>query len=84
MGGSNSDMGYSITVDSSDNVYITGYTDESVSPQISMNTIIAKYNSSGDIQWQRLLGSSTNTDEYGFEYNLITRAIFMLLCSRAQ
>ena len=66
LGGSNTDMGTGITIDSSDNVYITGYTDESISPQIPMNIMIAKYNSSGDIQWQRTLGSSTSGQDYGY------------------
>jgi len=50
------DLGYGIAVDSSDNVYITGYTDSAGAG--GYDILVAKYNSSGTIQWQRTLGGS--------------------------
>jgi uncharacterized delta-60 repeat protein len=56
LGGENNDLGYSVKVDSSDNVYAFGYSfsDEAF--------LLAKYNSSGTIQWQRTL-EGAGTDE---------------------
>jgi uncharacterized delta-60 repeat protein len=59
MDGSESEVGESVTVDSSDNVYVTGYS--ATQSAGSIDTFIAKYNSSGNLQWQRILGS-TDTD----------------------
>lgn len=49
----NADLGNSIVVDSSGDLYISGY-------QVSTNEvmILAKYNSSGSLQWQRSISSS--------------------------
>ena len=51
--------GFSIAVDSSGNVYVCGYSGASGTDDIQ----IAKYNTSGTIQWQRRLGGSG--DQYG-------------------
>ena len=57
----NADVGSNIVVDGSSNVYIVGYT-ESQGAGLS-DLLIAKYNTSGTIQWQRSLGGTNY--EYG-------------------
>ena len=61
LGGINSDIGYGIAVDSSDNIYITGATGSDGAGLTDI--LIAKYNSSGVIQWQRTLGGTGNFDQ---------------------
>jgi len=58
LGGEPSDFGRSVTIDSSDNVYIFGYTLSAGAG--SDDFLLAKYNSSGTIQWQRVLGSASS------------------------
>lgn len=61
--GAESDSIDGIALDSSSNIYITG----NVASQIAGNgALIAKYNSSGTIQWQRSLGgAAVSTTEWG-------------------
>jgi len=61
LGGTGSDQGISITVDSSDNIYLLGQT-TGATGTASNKFAIAKYNSSGTIQWQRKLGG-TGSDQ---------------------
>ena len=58
--GTGNDYGFGIAVDSSSNVYINGITS---SGSGGTDFLIAKYNSSGTIQWQRSLGGTNY--EYG-------------------
>jgi uncharacterized delta-60 repeat protein len=63
LGGASSDFGIYIAVDGSGNVYITGFTQSSGAG--SNDVLIAKYNSSGTIQWQRTLGGASTDYGYG-------------------
>jgi uncharacterized delta-60 repeat protein len=56
LGGTGSDIGRSVAVDSSDNLYLLGYTGST--GEGAADFLIAKYNSSGTIQWQRVLGGA--------------------------
>lgn len=59
IGGISAESGYDITVDNSNNVYITGQT---TSQSSGLNDIfIVKYNSAGTMLWQRALGDSSSS-----------------------
>tara|TARA_R110000796_G_scaffold97000_1_gene203729 strand:+ start:918 stop:2273 length:1356 start_codon:yes stop_codon:yes gene_type:complete len=54
LGGASTDVGRGVAIDSSDNVYAFGYT---ISEGTGSNDyLLAKYNSSGTLQWQKILG----------------------------
>ena len=61
LGGASIDKAHGIAVDGSSNVYVTGYTASSGAG--SNDVLIAKYDTSGAIQWQRTLGGAA--DDYG-------------------
>ena len=58
LGGAGSDEFTSCVVDSSDNVYCVGET--SSEGEGADDVLIAKYDSTGTFQWQRILGGTTN------------------------
>jgi len=61
--GGSSDQGQAIAIDSADNVYVGGQAETGSSGFADF--LIAKYNSSGTIQWQRYLGSSNSENVQG-------------------
>ena len=56
LGGSGTDYGNAVAIDSSDNIIVCGRTDSDGAGGIDF--LIAKYNSSGVLQWDRTLGGS--------------------------
>jgi len=56
-------VGHSVAFDSSGNVYVAGQTGFATAG--GEDILVAKYNSSGTLQWQRILGSSANQIAYG-------------------
>ena len=63
LGGSTGDIGRSIAIDGSGNVYVAGYTTSQGAG--NSDILITKYNTSGVIQWQRTLGGTLNDYGYG-------------------
>jgi hypothetical protein len=63
LSGAGTDFAYGITCDASSNVLITGWTDSQGSGLADILTV--KYNSSGTLQWQRIIGSATADEGRG-------------------
>ena len=63
LGTSSDDGAQEVTVDSSDNIYVTGYTAGGLDGNTNsggMDIFLVKYNSSGVKQWTKQLGTSSN------------------------
>lgn len=60
LSGSSSEYAYSVAVDSANGIYITGYSSSTGNPGTGNNIVIAKYTTSGDLSWQKVLGSTGN------------------------
>ena len=68
LGTSSSEIGYGVTVDSSNNIYVTGYTLGGLDWNTnsgSTDIFLVKYNSSGSKQWTKQLGTSSSDYGYG-------------------
>ena len=77
LGTTSSDYGYSVTTDSSGNIYVTGYTYGDLDGNTSsggQDIFLVKYNSSGTKQWTKQLGyyseqgTGVTTDSSGNVY----------------
>ena len=69
MGTDEDDSGYGVTVDSANNIYVSGYSkgdlDSITNLGNNYDLFLVKYNSSGSKQWTQLLGSSSD-NYYGY------------------
>ena len=77
-GTGNSSSGQGLALDSSDNIYITGYAQRT--PGGGAYCWTAKYNSSGVLQWQRFLTDTTgspNTQGYSIAVNDFYSAVYV-------
>lgn len=61
LGYNGNDRGYEIHIDSSDNIFIVGLTDQSGNTYF----LVAKYNTSGTLQWQNSFGDNSGVYGYG-------------------
>ena len=62
LGGSDSDSGQSVAVASDGSVYVCGYTYSAGAGRIDL--LLAKFSSSGTVQWQKILYGSRDDDGY--------------------
>ncbi len=62
LGKSEVEYGARLIVDSYDNIYVTGFSNvfESDNEVVSRKTLLAKYDTSGNIEWTKILGLSLN------------------------
>jgi len=61
-GGTGTDFGIGIALDSASNVYVTGFSDNNS----TYDLVLAKYNTTGTLQWQRTLGNNTGGSDAGY------------------
>jgi len=64
IGTANADVAQSVTVDGDDNIYISGYT-----VQGSYYAVVAKLNTTGEVQWANQFGSGGNFFGRGIDYD---------------
>lgn len=50
--------------DGSGNIFITGYSDQDITPSVSNDAVVLKYNSSGTLQWNTDYNSPELTDDF--------------------
>src|SRR6056297_3444863 len=62
LGGSGEDSGESVAIDLDGNIYVLGYTTSTAASNDDF--LLAKYDSSGTIQWQKTLGGSVFGEGY--------------------
>ena len=68
LGTSSTDVGWGLTSDSSDNIYVSGYTYGGLDGNTnsgSEDIFLVKYNSSGTKQWTQQLGTSSTDVGWG-------------------
>ena len=68
IGTSENDEGYGLTIDSSDNIYITGYTEGDLDGNTNAggsDIFLMKYDSNGNKIWTREIGTANNEIAYG-------------------
>jgi len=65
LGGTGTEYAFSVDTDSSNNIYILGWTDSSGAG--GRDFLISKYDPSGTIQWQRTLGTTRNDEGYAIK-----------------
>jgi hypothetical protein len=75
-GGTNEDGGYGIAIDAAGNVYITGYYYQtatfgatSITSAGSSDIVVAKYNTSGSLQWVQSAGGTSSDRGYRIAVN---------------
>jgi len=67
LGGTGREMVRDIAIDSSANIYLTGYTNSSLDGNSALGNydiFVAKYNSNGEKQWTKQIGSSSDDRGY--------------------
>jgi len=63
LGGSGSDQGYAVAADDSGNIYVSGIQKSDLGhTSVASAAVLAKYNSSGTIQWQKHFTADNNSN----------------------
>ena len=76
LGGAATDLGRAIAVDSSANVYVVGYSN---SPSAgATSALIAKWDTSGTLQWQRSLGGSGSDVASGVAVDSVNGILYVV------